>query len=187
NATSRPKWTCVARYTTPIPPRPSTWPSTYGPMLASLCSSILTPPPYFHGRPAAGRWTSARPSAKLPCQGNEVSSGKTGPKGRSTGEVYTETRRAHGTAGRWRWIAALSAVAALLVVLAGPARSAASTSVSAVAVNNLSPSSAAGAQTVYVVTCTTSRNGALPGAAGSGITLVFPSGTGLGSVFTSSV
>ena len=98
-----------------------------------------------------------------------------------------ETRQGHGSAGRWRRIVALSAVGALLVVLAGPARSAAGTSVTAVTANNSSPSAAAAAQTVYVVMFTTSRNGPLSGAAGSTITLVFPAGTGLGSVFTSSV
>jgi hypothetical protein len=81
-------------------------------------------------------------------------------------------------------MAVVSALAALLVVLAGPARSSPSSSVSGVTVNNSSPSAAAGAQTAYVVTFTTSANGALRG---TSITLVFPSGTGLGSVSTSSV
>jgi hypothetical protein len=76
------------------------------------------------------------------------------------------------------------ALVALLVVLAGPARLASASSVSGVTVNNSSPSAAAGAQTTYVVTFTTSPNGALRG---TSITLVFPSGTGLGSVSTSSV
>ena len=101
--------------------------------------------------------------------------------------MNTGTRRRHGSIGRWGRMAAVSAVGAMLVVLAGPAGSANATSVSTVTVVNSSPSAAAGARTVYVVTFTTSRNGALSSAAGSQITLAFPAGTGLQSVFTSSV
>jgi hypothetical protein len=84
-------------------------------------------------------------------------------------------------------MAAVSALGALLVVLAGPARSASLSSVLTPTVADSSPSAAAGAQTVYVVAFTTSGTGALSNAAGSEITLVFPAGTGLGSVFSSSV
>jgi hypothetical protein len=95
-------------------------------------------------------------------------------------------RRRRGSAARWRWVATVSALGALLVVLASPARSASLSSVSKATVNNSSPSAAAGARTAYVVMFTTSSNGALSTAA-NGINLVFPSGTGLGSVSASSV
>jgi hypothetical protein len=81
----------------------------------------------------------------------------------------------------------VSALGALLVVLAGPARSASSSSVNKATVNNSSPSAAAGARTVYVVRFNTSNGGGLSNGAGSRITLVFPAGTRLGSVFASSV
>lgn len=84
-------------------------------------------------------------------------------------------------------MAGVSAFAVLLVVLAAPARSASSTSVSKASVNNVSPSAAAGARTNYVVTFTTSVSGVLGGPGGSQITLVFPSGTGLASMSASSV
>jgi hypothetical protein len=84
-------------------------------------------------------------------------------------------------------MAAVCALGVVLVVLAGPARSASLSSVFTPTVDNSSPSAGAGALTTYVVTFTTSRNGPLGGAAGNTITLVFPSGTGLGSVSTSSV
>ena len=87
-------------------------------------------------------------------------------------------------------MAALSAVGAVLLVLAGPVGSArpavAGPSVSGLTVDNSSPSAAAAAKTVYVVSFTTSRTGRLT-AAGSQITLVFPAGTDLGSVVSSSV
>ena len=44
------------------------------------------------------------------------------------------------------------------------------------------PSAAAGARTTYKVSFTTSSTGALSGAAGSTITITFPSGTGLGNL-----
>jgi hypothetical protein len=81
----------------------------------------------------------------------------------------------------------VTAFGALLVALAGPARSASFSSVSTPTVANSSPSAGAGAQTTYVVAFTTSTTGGLSSAAGSAITLVFPSGTGLGSVVGSSV
>jgi hypothetical protein len=84
-------------------------------------------------------------------------------------------------------MAGVSALGALLVVLAGPVRSASASSILTPTVANSSPSAAAGAKTVYVVAFTTSATGGLSNAAGSVITLVFPSGTGLGSVSTSSV
>jgi hypothetical protein len=86
-------------------------------------------------------------------------------------------------------MAALAVVGALLVMLAGPARSAvAPSSVSKVTMDDSSPSAAAGAKTVYVVTFTiVSRTGGLSNAAGSTIKLAFPSDTNVGSVSASSV
>jgi hypothetical protein len=84
-------------------------------------------------------------------------------------------------------MAAVFASGALLMLLAGPARSARSSSVSSPSVDNISPSAAAGARTTYVVTFTTSRNGPLNSSVGTNINLVFPAGTGLGSVSASSV
>jgi hypothetical protein len=90
--------------------------------------------------------------------------------------------------GRWRSFAALAVVGALVVVVPGPARSAVAASrVSNVMVDDSSPSAAAGAKTVYVVTFTTSRAGGLSNAAGSTIKLAFPSDTNMGTVSASSV
>jgi hypothetical protein len=52
---------------------------------------------------------------------------------------------------------------------------------------NTSPSAAAGALTNYTITFTTSETGALSSSAASQITIVFPAGTGLGSLSNSAV
>lgn len=55
------------------------------------------------------------------------------------------------------------------------------------AVNNASPSSAAAARTIYTIAFTTSATGGLSGTAQSLITILFPAGTGLGSLSGSTV
>jgi hypothetical protein len=60
-------------------------------------------------------------------------------------------------------------------------------SVAQPSVSNSSPSSAAGARTVYTIAFTTSPTGGLSSKADSQITILFPSGTGLGSLSGSSV
>src|SRR3954453_4060252 len=75
------------------------------------------------------------------------------------------------------------ALVLLLVVLAGPARA----DVSNVTVDPSSPTNAAGGRTTYVITFHTSGVGGLSASAGDKISITFPSGTGLSTIFNSQV
>ena len=77
-------------------------------------------------------------------------------------------------------------VVALALLLTGLfAAAAEASSVSGVTVANTSPSSAAGAQTVYTIGFTTSSTGAL--ASGNTISIAFPTGTDLSQIFSATI
>src|SRR3954471_20873683 len=75
------------------------------------------------------------------------------------------------------------ALVLLLGVLAGPARA----DVSNVSVNPSSPTSAAGGRTSYAITFNTSGLGGLSASANDKISITFPAGTDISSIFNSQV